>query len=132
MNDTGLGSDHFVSSQSSSSTQPDHVDGVLASPQMQHQHPHPHGTHHLHVTQQVQTHHQHHQQHIVNVTPDSHLHELTAAEMGEVAGNIPTVSVVINDEDGLLPLEPLSTSDYTGYGLDEQEDLNELFDSFPF
>ena len=48
-----------------------------------------------------------------------------------VASVVPAVSVVVNDEDGLLPLEPLSNSDYS-YALDEQEDLNELFDSFPF
>ena len=49
----------------------------------------------------------------------------------EIVSSVPAVSVVVNDEDGLLPLEPLSNSDYS-YALDEQEDLNELFESFPF
>ena len=49
----------------------------------------------------------------------------------QIVSTVPAVSVVVNDEDGLMPLEPLSNSDYS-YALDEQEDLNDLFNSFPF
>lgn len=40
--------------------------------------------------------------------------------------------VAVPDEDGLLQLEPpLSSSDYS-FSLDEQENLNDLFDNLPF
>ena len=123
VNDTGIGSDHYVSSApSSSQNQPDRDDSVLASPQIPH-----HGTHHIHVQGQQD------QQHVANSQVDhinSNLQHL-ASSSGQIVSAVPAVSVVVNDEDGLLPLEPLSNSDYS-YALDEQEDLNELFDSFPF
>ena len=123
VNDTGIGSDHFVSSApSSSQNQPDHVEGVLASPQIPH-----HGSHHIHVQGQQD------QQHVTSSQVNhinSNLQHL-ASSSGQIVSSVPAVSVVVNDEDGLLPLEPLSNSDYS-YALDEQEDLNELFDSFPF
>ena len=123
VNDTGIGSDHYVSSApSSSQNQPDRDDSVLASPQIPH-----HGTHHIHVQAQQN------QQHVASSQVDhinSNLQHL-ASSSGQIVSSVPAVSVVVNDEDGLLPLEPLSNSDYS-YALDEQEDLNELFDSFPF
>ena len=83
--------------------------------------------HHI-VTHQVQDIHQHGGSSHQATHIDDGLQHLG----GEiVASVVPAVSVVVNDEDGLLPLEPLSNSDYS-YALDEQEDLNELFDSFPF
>ena len=128
VNDTGLGSEHFGSSSpTSSSAQPrdQNVQGVfthvnIANP----------SNHHI-VTHQVQDIHQqgvssHQATHI-----DDGLQHLGGPTCEIVSSVVPAVSVVVNDEDGLLPLEPLSNSDYS-YALDEQEDLNELFDSFPF
>ena len=125
VNDTGLGSEHFGSSSpTSSSAQPRDQNGQGVFTHVNIANP---SNHHI-VTHQVQDIHQqggvsHQATHI-----DDGLQHLG----GEiVASVVPAVSVVVNDEDGLLPLEPLSNSDYS-YALDEQEDLNELFDSFPF
>ena len=124
VNDTGLGSEHFASSSpSSSAVQQDHVEGVLTHSDIPH-----HSSHHM-VAQQ-------HQQndHHAAVSQVTHINgglQHLANSTGEIVSSVPAVSVVVNDEDGLLPLEPLSNSDYS-YALDEQEDLNELFDSFPF
>jgi hypothetical protein len=124
VNDTGLGSEHFGSSSpNSSSAQVDNVNVVLRHTELPN-----HTTHHI-VTQQGQQNHHHgvtsQSTHIVNG-----LHHLSGSTC-QIVSSVPAVSVVVNDEDGLLPLEPLSNSDYS-YALDEQEDLNELFDSFPF
>ena len=123
VNDTGLGSEHFGSSSpTSSSAQADTVNIVLRHTEIPN-----HTTHH--ITQQGQQNHHHgvpsQSAHIENGL--QHLSGPTC----QIVSSVPAVSVVVNDEDGLLPLEPLSNSDYS-YALDEQEDLNELFDSFPF
>ena len=88
--------------------------------------------HHL-VSQQENHSISHHQQsgqsthHLDDVALQQQLGSATC----QIVSSVPAVSVVVNDEDGLMPLEPLSNSDYS-YALDEQEDLNELFNSFPF
>jgi len=118
VNDTGLGSEHFGSSSpASSSAQPDNVEGVLRHVEIPN-----HSNHHHIVTQQGL----HNQQ-----LQSTHIHDGLQHLQHQIVSSVPNVSVVVNDEDGLLPLEPLSNSDYS-YALDEQEDLNELFDSFPF
>ena len=118
VNDTGLGSEHFGSSSpASASAQPDNVEGVLRQVEM----PNHSNQHHI-VSQQ-----DHHDGPIQSTDIHDGLQHL----QHQIVSAVPNVSVVVNDEDGLLPLEPLSNSDYS-YALDEQEDLNELFDSFPF
>ena len=124
VNDTGLGSEHFGSSSPTpTSAQADNVNVVLRHTEIPNQ-----ATHHI-VTQQDQQNH-HHGVHSQSSHLNGDLQDLDGSNC-EIVSSVPAVSVVVNDEDGLLPLEPLSNSDYS-YALDEQEDLNELFDSFPF
>ena len=128
MNDTGLGSEHFGSSSPGSSAAVQ-ADGVLQHTDI----PNHNTSHHIVVNQQENHSIIHHQQSVQNA------HQLNNDAIQQQLGNsncqivstVPAVSVVVNDEDGLMPLEPLSNSDYS-YALDEQEDLNDLFNSFPF
>ena len=127
VNDTGLGSEHFGSSSPGSSAAVQ-AEGVLHHTEI----PNHNNPHHL-VSQQGNHSISHHQQstqsthHLDNDTLQQQLENSTC----QIVSSVPAVSVVVNDEDGLMPLEPLSNSDYS-YALDEQEDLNELFNSFPF
>jgi len=128
VNDTGLGSEHFGSSSPGSSAAVQ-ADGVLQHTDI----PNHNTPHHIVVNQQENHSIIHHQQSVQNA------HQLNNDAIQQQLGNsncqivstVPAVSVVVNDEDGLMPLEPLSNSDYS-YALDEQEDLNDLFNSFPF
>ena len=127
VNDTGLGSEHFGSSSPGSSAAVQ-ADGVLQHAEI----PNHNNPHHIVVNQQENHSINHHQQsaqthHLDNDSLEQQLANGTC----QIVSSVPAVSVVVNDEDGLMPLEPLSNSDYS-YALDEQEDLNELFNSFPF
>ncbi len=53
---------------------------------------------------------------------------MTAAS--EVTGQSPVGLAASASSDGLLPLEPPLTSDDYNFSLDDQENLNDLFDLF--